>query len=202
MLCLPLPDGETVFLNPVPFFYLDAYTVIRRSLPESIGEIATDKPLWELLQKLVNLHPRADIREAWGFPLPDNYVCLSGLLPRLDELNAVEPVPRQKQKQGELTIPLKSSGDGYADLLADLAALYGVDGAIALLKSTGANQLNKIVFRANEMARPHEKRQEEALSEALLNWEKQNQPHDALFRDTFARTNQTTANPPNKVKGV
>jgi len=111
----------------------------------------------------------------WGFELPDLYWGLENLLPQLDKLNAVEPIPPRKSPNGLPEIPLPSSGNGFADLLADLSGTYGVEGALALMKVASADQLNKVVFRANERQRPEEERRKEAMEAAHKQWLKDNQ---------------------------
>jgi hypothetical protein len=181
MLLLPLPNGRTVLLQPVPFFYVEAYQILRLSLPSTIGDIAIDRDAWGRLQKLVLLHPRADVRGEWGFTLPADYSYLDGLLPKLDELNAVEAIAQPEPKQGKaVEIPIKSSGDSVADLVADLAAIYGVRDALTLLQTFSPDKINKIIYRANERQRPEEDRRDEALSNALEHWNKQQNPFENL----------------------
>ena len=172
MLSIGLSD-EMILLGAVPCSRYQAYRVIRAQLPGKVGDIAADDYRWGLLQKLVNLHPRMDT-SGWGFALPDDYVAIAGIVEQLDQLNKIDPLPPLEVKTGKpAPIPLKSTGDSYADLISDLTAMCGVEGAIALVESFGPDRINKLITRHNERSIPEEERRAEAQLKALTNWENQ-----------------------------
>ena len=156
--------SETVLLNPVPFFSINAYSILMASLPKHIGHIAASDRHWADLQKLINLHPRADI-DGFGFPLPEEYWLMDGILDNLLELNRVAELPEQSKYKKKPPAPIESSGDPYSDLLADLFLSYGVEGGLKIVSTLGQNRVNQIIFRANAASIPLEEREEIARRE-------------------------------------
>jgi hypothetical protein len=52
--------------------------------------------------------------------------------------------------------------------------------ALTLLQTFSPDKINKIIYRANERQRPEEDRRDEALSNALEHWNKQQNPFENL----------------------
>lgn len=180
---LLLPPSVTgragiIILLPVPFLYASQASFYLELLSGvGIGDIAASDDLWVNLQSLINLHPRGDRQDYFGFRLPDSYLGLKELVQQLRSLNEAQPLPGRKQQQPMTAdkVPPKSSGDSYADLLADLAQSYGVDGAIQLMEKCSLDQLNHVIFRANELTRDPEERTKEVMEDAHARWIEQNQ---------------------------
>lgn len=169
MLVLNL-DGEIILLKPCPFYFFRQYNFYFGLLEGlAIGDIAASEQHWAIFQRLINLHPRADIEES-GFVLPDGIWQLDGLIEGLKDLNRIETLPQREKPKSYLEFPVQSSGDEGIDVLTDLSGLFGYDAAIAMTKTMGLNEINKVIGRHNEINRPKEDRANELMQKDLKHW--------------------------------
>lgn len=170
MLLFPL-NGKVVLLQPCPFCSYQPYSLYMNFLDGlSEGDIAADDSAWEILQRLVDLHPRGD-RRGYGFPLPrQEYKLIEGLLDKLKDLNKVDPLPERPKPKNYMNLLPESSGDLEIDLLADLANIYGYKPAIAIIQTKGLDAINKLIIRHNEINKPREDRAQEKMAEDLSHW--------------------------------
>lgn len=132
-----------------------------------------------LLQKIADLHPRADSPKRWGFPVNqleaaqiDKLFAQDG---EIHDLNKIRPLG---DESGELDeFPPFSSDDLLDNWLADLTCSFqgNYSEAMALVAGRDINSVMAISRRLGDLWLGKEKREERGLKRWFQGWEAGNQ---------------------------
>lgn len=170
-------------VGPVHYWQLGIYDSLHSGLLQAweasghcIGDLVADEQCWKMIESVTSLLPRLDAPDKAGFPLGEDYLWLEKFLFRdLVDLHHLDPVlqPSRREEDKDLP-PVPSSGDPFADMLADLSLQHGLRDAMEAMKGLDLNTLNKVVFRISEASRDPKERQEEELTADYEEWKAAN----------------------------
>ena len=144
--------------------------------------------LRDLLQKVVDLHPRVDRPGCFGFPVSqlEAEQVFVVFFENGGQIHALNAVRSQDGESGETEeFPPFSSGDLVDDWLADLTCSFqgNFSEALALVSCRDVNGVMGISRRLGDLWMGKEKREERGLRKWFKEWEKENQDvlDDVLF---------------------
>lgn len=154
-----LPNSQLILLSPVSVSNRSAFTILLTQVKQWFNQsqnhlnlLVENEGVWLTIQNLVDLIPRKDEPDSYGFDLEDFRQCpeklLTLVLVELDQLLEISVEEKEQRENGHIEFTLPSSGDLEADLIADLCQSLG-DVGLMILELYDLETVNNIIKRLN-----------------------------------------------------
>lgn len=182
------PDGDIIAVAPVRCIHRQSLDwllmqIHKTFLESGFGDI---KQLYGFAQKLVNLLPRVDVPDEFGFNvellLQSDFEKLfiqdkkgSEYLPcRIVQLHTFDPPPSKPKKDKQQLPPIPSSGIQEIDLFSSLIGIdESIEGAWLLWNQLDLESVFAAIHQLNEIRKTPEERMNEFVDERYEQWKSQ-----------------------------
>lgn len=191
VLCIELEAGEIAILRPTPASQLIALEILLTAIFQQWESLHFNTTLLvdqyqSLLQQAINLLPRIDKPNTFGFPvqslsitrIESLFLHQSSKPCELVDLHQVvvtnDPIPDHPipgESIDNWIPPIESSGDKDIDIMAALVAAFGLDAGVKAFQCFDRNLLIALYQQWGKHQEDPEKRRQEYLNQEFQNWQ-------------------------------